>query len=51
MITYLYWILVIAIAMAILFFLGRADKWKIGLIGSLVAVSYTHLTLPTKRIV
>lgn len=38
MITYLYWILVIAIAMAILFFLGRADKWKYGLIGSLVVL-------------
>lgn len=36
MITYFYWIMVIAIAMAILFFMGRANKWKIGLIGSLV---------------
>ncbi len=34
MITYLYWALVIAVAMAVLFFLGRIDKWKFGLIGS-----------------
>ncbi len=36
MITYFYWAMVIAVAMAVLFFLGRANKWKIGLIGSLV---------------
>lgn len=36
MITYLYWALVIAIAMAFLFFLGRADKWKAGFIAALV---------------
>jgi hypothetical protein len=36
MITYFYWALVIAIAMALLFFLGRADKWKPGLISALV---------------
>ena len=36
MITYFYWAVVIAIAMAFLFFLGRVDKWKIGLIGALV---------------
>jgi hypothetical protein len=34
MITYLYWILVFGIAIAFLFFLGRLDKWKIGLIGT-----------------
>lgn len=34
MITYIYWILVFGIAVAFLFFLGRADKWKIGLIGT-----------------
>lgn len=34
MITYLYWIAVMGVAMAFLFFLGRMDKWKIGLIGS-----------------
>jgi len=38
MITYFYWILVIAIAMAFLFFLGRADKWKVGMIGALVVL-------------
>lgn len=36
MITYFYWALVIAIAMVLLFFLGRADKWKAGFIGALV---------------
>ena len=36
MITYFYWALVIAIAMAILFFLGRADQWKMGFIGAAV---------------
>jgi len=34
MITYFYWGLVFAIAMAFLVFLGRADKWKFGLISS-----------------
>ena len=34
MITYFYWAMVIAAATAFLFFLGRADKWKIGLIGT-----------------
>ncbi len=38
MITYFYWALVIAIAMGFLFFLGRMDKWKIGLIGVLVVL-------------
>lgn len=33
MVTYFYWFLVIAAAVAFLYFLGRADKWKIGLIG------------------
>jgi hypothetical protein len=36
MITYFYWAMVIAVAMAFLFFLGRANKWKVGLIGTLV---------------
>ena len=34
MITYLYWILVIGLALALLYFLGRADKWKAGFIGT-----------------
>jgi len=38
MITYLYWALVIGIAMAILGLLGRANKWKYGLIGSVVVI-------------
>lgn len=38
MITYFYWALVIVVAMAFLVFLGRADKWKIGLIGSAVVL-------------
>ncbi|MDH5712288.1 MAG: hypothetical protein OEZ15_11600 [Gammaproteobacteria bacterium] len=36
MITYFYWMLVIAIAMALLYFLGRADQWKNGLVAALV---------------
>ena len=36
MITYFYWMLVIAIAMASIYFFGRADKWKSGLIAALV---------------
>ena len=36
MITYFYWAVVIALAMALLFFFGRADQWKNGLIGALV---------------
>jgi len=36
MITYFYWIIVIAAAMAFIFFLGRMDKWKVGAIGALV---------------
>lgn len=36
MITYFYWLLVIVIAMAFMFFLGRADKWKNGLIAAAV---------------
>lgn len=32
MITYFYWALVIVIAMTSMYFLGRADKWKMGLI-------------------
>ena len=35
MITYFYWIVVIAAAMAFLILFGRADKWKVGLIGAL----------------
>ena len=38
MITYFYWALVFAIAMAFLFFLGRADQWKVGVIGTLVVL-------------
>ena len=38
MITYFYWAMVIAIAMGFLFILGRMDKWKIGLIGTLVVL-------------
>ena len=34
MITYFYWALVFAIAIAFVFFLGKADKWKIGMIGA-----------------
>jgi len=34
MITYFYWAMVFGIAVAFLFFLGRADKWKIGFIGT-----------------
>lgn len=36
MITYLYWILVFAVGIAFLYFLGRANQWKIGLIGNVV---------------
>ncbi|VAX09733.1 hypothetical protein MNBD_GAMMA25-1244 [hydrothermal vent metagenome] len=36
MITYFYWAMVIILAMTVLFFLGRADQWKKGLIGSLI---------------
>lgn len=38
MITYFYWAMVIAVAMALVVFLGRVDKWKIGLIGSAVVL-------------
>ena len=33
------------------FYYVREEKYKFELVGGLVAVSYTHLTLPTKRIV
>ncbi len=36
MITYFYWAAVIILAMVVLFFLGRVDQWKKGLIGSLL---------------
>ncbi len=36
MITYFYWAVVIVVAMAVLFFLSRANQLKAGLIGSLV---------------
>ena len=39
MITYFYWIVVIAIAGVFLFYLGRADKWKLGLKGSLIVLA------------
>ena len=38
MITYFYWAMVIAIAIAFLYFLGRSDQWKIGFIGALVTL-------------
>lgn len=38
MITYFYWAVVIAVAMAILVILGRVNKWKFGLIGSTVVL-------------
>jgi len=38
MITYFYWAMVFAVAMAFLFFLCRADKWKIGFIGAMVTL-------------
>ena len=34
MITYLYWLLIIGIALTLLYFLGRADKWRAGFIGT-----------------
>ncbi|WP_101760548.1 hypothetical protein [Oceanicoccus sp. KOV_DT_Chl] len=34
MITYLYWFLVIAIAMGLLVVFGRNDKWKFGMVGA-----------------
>lgn len=39
MITYLYWAAVFAVAIACIYFLGRADKWKAGMIGSLVVLT------------
>jgi hypothetical protein len=39
MITYFYWAMVIAVALALLFFLGRTEKWKLGMIGSLLTLS------------
>jgi hypothetical protein len=36
MITYFYWAMVLAAAAALVFFLGRTDKWKFGWIGALV---------------
>jgi hypothetical protein len=38
MITYFYWALIIAFAMAILGILGRMNRWKFGLIGSVVVI-------------
>lgn len=38
MITYLYWALVIGLAVGLLFILGKADKWKAGLICTLVVL-------------
>jgi len=38
MITYFYWGSVFAIAIAFIYFLGHADKWKAGMIGSLVVL-------------
>lgn len=36
MITYLYWAVVIVLAMSALWFLGRLDKWKPGFVAALV---------------
>ncbi len=36
MVTYIYWIVVVLAAMAILFMFGKMDKWKFGLWGSLI---------------
>jgi len=38
MITYFYWLMVIAAAVAILFFLARTDEWKAGLIGAAIVL-------------
>ncbi len=38
MITYLYWALVFIVAMAFLYLLGRAEKWKAAAIGALVVL-------------
>lgn len=38
MITYLYWAVVVAIAMGLVFVFGRINKWKAGLIGSAVVL-------------
>jgi len=40
MITYLYWALFFAIAISSIYFLGRADKWKAGLITALVVMLF-----------
>ncbi len=39
MITYFYWAMVIAIAVALVFFFSRAEKWKVGVIASLIALT------------
>lgn len=38
MITYFYWAIVFAIAITFIYFFGRADKWKFGMIGALVVL-------------
>lgn len=38
MITYLYWALVFAIAIGLLFVLGKSDKWKAGFISTVVVL-------------
>ena len=40
MITYLYWALFFAIAISAIYFLGKADKWKEGLIAALVIMMF-----------
>ncbi len=36
MITYFYWAAVFAVAIGFIYLLGRADKWKVGMIGSAI---------------
>jgi len=38
MITYFYWVVVLAIAFAILIFLGKANKWRPAIIGSAIVL-------------
>ena len=38
MITYFYWAIVFAIAITFIYFFGRADKWKFGMIGALIVL-------------
>ena len=38
MITYLYWALFFSVAISSIYFLGKADKWKEGLIAALIVM-------------